>query len=84
MTAIVAIAIAPIIVFLVLVAPVWLLLYYGTRRREANMLSGDHQNVLNEMIAALERMESRLGTLEKILDAEDPRWRDKGPAQDRL
>jgi phage shock protein B len=84
MTAIVAIAIAPIIVFLVLVAPVWLLLYYGTRRREANMLSSDHQNILNEMAAVLERMESRLGTLEKILDAEDPRWRDKGPAQDRL
>jgi phage shock protein B len=84
MTAIVAIAIAPIIVFLVLVAPVWLLLYYGTRRREANMLSADHQNILNEMAAVLERMESRLGTLEKILDAEDPRWRDKGPAHDRL
>ncbi|MBY0508530.1 MAG: envelope stress response membrane protein PspB [Rhodospirillaceae bacterium] len=84
MTAITAIIIAPIIVFLVLVAPVWLLLYYGTRRREANMLSSDHQNILNEMTAVLERMEARLGTLEKILDVEDPRWRDKGPAQDRL
>ncbi len=84
MTAIIAIAIAPIIIFLVFVAPVWLFLYYGTRRREANMLSGDHQNILNEMMSALERMESRLGTLEKILDAEDPRWREKGPAPDRL
>lgn len=84
MTAIIAIAIAPIVIFLIFVAPVWLFLYYGTRRREANMLSGDHQNILNEMMSGLERMEARLGTLEKILDAEDPRWRDKGPAPDRL
>jgi phage shock protein B len=84
MIPIIAIIIAPIIIFLLFVAPVWLLLYYGTRRREANMLSGDHQNILNEMTAVLERMESRMGTLEKILDAEDPRWRDKGPTQDRL
>lgn len=80
----VAIVIAPIIVFLVIVAPIWLVLYYGTRRREANMLSGDHQNILNEMTATLERMEARMGTLEKILDVEDPRWRDKGPSPDRL
>jgi phage shock protein B len=84
MTAIVAIIIAPIIVFLLIVAPIWLILYYGTRRREANTLSSDHQNILNEMVAGLDRMEARLGTLERILDAEDPRWRDKGPAPDRL
>jgi phage shock protein B len=84
MTAIAGIIIAPVIIFLVIVAPIWLILYYGTRRREANMLSGDHQNILNEMMTTLERMEARLGTLERILDAEDPRWRDKGPAPDRL
>ena len=65
MTALMGIIIAPIIVFLVIVAPIWLILYYGTRRREANVLSSDHQNILNEMTAMLERMESRLGTLEK-------------------
>ena len=27
------------------------------------------------MIAAIERMETRIATLEKILDAEDPKWR---------
>jgi phage shock protein B len=47
------------------------------------MLSGDHQNIMHEMTATLERMEARLDTLEKILDAEDPRWRDKGPSPDR-
>jgi phage shock protein B len=82
-TAIIAIVIAPLVIFLVFVAPIWLFLYYGTRRREANMLSGDHQNIMHEMTATLERMEARLDTLEKILDAEDPRWRDKGPSPDR-
>ena len=84
MTGIVAIIMAPIIVFLVIVAPIWLLLYYGTRRREANTLSADHQHILNDMTSMLERMEGRIGTLEKILDNEDPRWREKGPALDRL
>ncbi len=84
MTGIVAIIMAPIIVFLVIVAPIWLLLYYGTRRREANTLSADHQHILNDMTSMLERMEGRIGTLEKILDGEDPRWREKGPALDRL
>ena len=74
----------PIVVFLVFVAPLWLILYYSTRRREANTLSADHQGILNQMIASLERMEGRIGTLERILDVEDPRWRDKGPVQDRL
>lgn len=74
----------PIVVFLVIVAPIWLVLYYGTRRREANTLSADHHHVLNQMMSALERMDDRLGTLEKILDAEDPRWREKGPPIDRL
>ncbi len=74
----------PIIVFLVIVAPIWLVLYYGTRRREANTLSADHHHILNQMVSSMERMEDRIGTLEKILDAEDPRWRDKGPMHERL
>ncbi len=73
----------PLVAFVVIVAPIWLVLYYGTRRREANTLSADHQHILNEMTSMLERMESRIGSLEKILDAEDPRWRDKGPVHDR-
>ena len=76
--------VAPLIVFMVIVAPIWLVLYYGTRRREANTLSADHHLILNQMMTSLERMESRIDSLEKILDVEDPRWRDKGPAQDRL
>ena len=84
MEGIVAILIAPIIIFMVIVAPIWLVLYYNTRRREANTLSADHQHVLNDMTSALERMEERMATLEKILDSEDPRWREKGPTLDRL
>ncbi len=35
---------------------------------------GDDQ-AASEMIAALERMEARIATLESILDAETPKWR---------
>jgi phage shock protein B len=84
MEAIAAILIAPVIVFLVIVAPIWLLLYYWTRRREANAMTADHENLLGQMARGLERMEDRIGALEKILDAEDPRWREKGPTSDHL
>jgi phage shock protein B len=84
MTGYMIVIFVPIVIFMVIVAPLWLILYYSTRRREANTLSADHQTILNQMFASMDRMEARIGTLEKILDVEDPRWRDKGPVHDRL
>ena len=37
---------------------------------------GDDQ-AATAMIAAMERMEARIVTLERILDAEDPKWRQR-------
>lgn len=69
--------IAPLIIFLVFIAPLWLILHYRTLRREADALSaGEHEN-LERMVALLERMEARIGALEKILDAEHPGLRVK-------
>ena len=65
----------PIIVFLSIVAPLWIIFHYLTLGKRAKMLSEDERDMLEELAETAERMEARLATLEKILDADDPNWR---------
>ena len=72
----------PLILFLVIVAPLWLVLHYRAQaRRERHGLtaepSAQDQELMARMVALLEKMEGRIGSLEKILDADHPRWRDR-------
>ena len=50
---------------------------YGTRKREAAILNDQEQNSLDQLLRVAEKMESRLATLEKILDAEQPKWKER-------
>jgi phage shock protein B len=70
----------PMILFTVIVAPLWLILHYLARRKEAKVLAVDEQETLESMMASIERMEDRVGTLEKILDAENSSWRARASA----
>ncbi|MGK9167891.1 envelope stress response membrane protein PspB [Inquilinus limosus] len=65
----------PVIVFLVIVAPIWLVLHYVTRWRSARTLSREDERMLVDLWESAKRMELRIATLEKILDAEAPQWR---------
>ncbi len=72
----------PVILFLVIVAPLWMILnYFSEARRERNRatapISGEDQELMTHMVALLEKMENRIGALEKILDADHPRWRER-------
>lgn len=66
-----------IIVFLVIVAPIWLFLHYGTKRRQAQGLTREDEKMLSELWQLANRMESRVNTLESILDSQTPGWRNK-------
>lgn len=63
------------IVFLTIVAPVWIVAHYVTRWRAARRLSGEDEKALGELWQSARRMESRIDALEKVLDAEAPGWR---------
>ncbi len=63
------------IVFLVLVAPIWIIAHYVTRWRTAKVLSAEDERMLAELWELAPRMESRINTLERILDADSPDWR---------
>jgi len=65
----------PAILFLVIVAPIWLVLHYITRWRSLRSLSSEDEKMLVDLWQSAKRMEQRIVTLEKILDAEAPHWR---------
>jgi len=69
----------PVIVFLVIVAPIWLVLHYITRWRSSRTLSREDERMLVDLWESAKRMELRIQTLEKILDAEAPQWRRSTP-----
>ncbi len=68
---------APLIIFLAVVAPLWIIAHYMTRWRTAKTLSADEETMLSDLWENASKMENRLHTLEQILDAEAPGWRTK-------
>ncbi len=63
------------ILFLTIVAPPWIIFHYITKWRTARGLSAQDERMLAELWESASRMEARIATLEKILDAEAPGWR---------
>jgi phage shock protein B len=46
-----------------------------TQWKRMRSLSGDDENLLDDMHTTTQRLEQRLHTIERILDAENPHWR---------
>ncbi|WP_422369054.1 envelope stress response membrane protein PspB [Pelagibius sp.] len=65
----------PVILFLAVVAPIWIIAHYATRWRATKSLSSDEEQLLEELWTSAERMEQRINSLERILDAEVTDWR---------
>lgn len=75
------------IVFMVCVAPLWIFFHYraqSRRDRELQALGPEEQELASRLLALIEKMEARIGTLERILDADDPRWRERRTVNDRV
>jgi phage shock protein B len=64
-------------IFCIFVAPLWLILHYTTKRRQAQGLTREDEKMLSDLWQIANRMESRVKTLETILDTQVPLWRDK-------
>jgi phage shock protein B len=60
------------IIFLTVVAPVWIVAHYLTRWRRSSKLSSEDERVLGELYEAARKMEARIAALERVLDAEAP------------
>ncbi|WP_348523876.1 envelope stress response membrane protein PspB [Endozoicomonas sp. G2_1] len=71
------IIVAPVIIFMVLVAPIWLILHYRSKRQVSQGLTEEEYIQLSELSELADKMSERIKTLEAILDAEAPEWRNQ-------
>jgi len=71
------IIIAPVIIFLVVVAPIWLVLHYRSKKQVNQGLSQEEYIQLSELSEIADNMAERVQTLEAILEVESPNWRSK-------
>ena len=74
---ILALIIAPIIIFMIIVAPIWLILHYRSKKQVNQGLSDEEYLRMQDLANKADRMSDRIKTLEAILDSEAPQWRDK-------
>ena len=70
-----AVILVPSIVFMVIVAPLWVWLHYRSKRRAQAALTESERDNLEELLLKSEAMMERIDTLESILDSQTPEWR---------
>jgi phage shock protein B len=63
------------ILFLVIVAPLIIILHYVTKWKTSKRLSNEDEKMLEDLWESAQRMESRINALETILDNEVADWR---------
>ena len=68
---------ATMIIFMAVVAPIWLILHYRSKKQVSQGLSETEIRSLQNLSEKAELMAERIETLESILDAEAPDWRNR-------
>jgi phage shock protein B len=53
----------------------WLIFHYVTKWKTAATLSGSDEKLLDDLHDAARRLDDRLNTIERIMTAENPNWR---------
>ena len=66
----------PLVVFLVIVAPLWLFLHYSSKKQLNQGLSKAEYQQLSDLSEVPDKMSARIAHLEAILDVETPNWRE--------
>ena len=77
----------PIVVGIVLIGFPWLVLHYITRWKQAKILTSSDEKLLDELHDVARRLDDRVCTIERIMTAENPEWRQHclpGRESDRL
>ena len=71
------VVIALAVVFLVICLPLIIVLHYVTKWKQGREISGDDEQMLEDLWQMSKRIEDRIETLERILDDESRDWRNK-------
>jgi len=78
MSAIWIVFVVPAILFMIFVAPIWLVLHYRSNRQLGNGLNEQELARLTALVAQAELLQQRVHTLERLLDVDNPQWRGDG------
>lgn len=65
----------PTILFLIFVAPLWIFMHYRSKQKSQSQLTEEERQTLEHLALRARTMAERIETLEAILDAETPSWR---------
>ncbi|AWS51453.1 MULTISPECIES: envelope stress response membrane protein PspB [Providencia] len=67
-----------LIIFLIFILPIWLWLHYSKKNNgQGSQLTENEVQRLMQLAEQASQMQQRIKTLEDILDAEHPNWRQK-------
>ena len=66
-----------LIVFVVIPAPLYIVLHFITKWKQSREISGGDEKMLEDLWVLAQRLEERLESLETILDSEQSDWRRK-------
>lgn len=66
-----------LIVFIVIPAPLYIVLHFITKWKQSREISGGDERMLEDLWMLAQRLEERLESLETILDSEPSDWRRK-------
>lgn len=73
----------PTILFLVIVAPIWIVMHYRSLQRSSRSLNAEDRQALEEMLATVDQLSNRIKVLETILDSDHPDWRNRSEREAR-
>ncbi len=62
-------------IVLIFIGLPWLVFHYITKWKSAATLTGSDEKLLDELHDVARRLEERVGTIERIMTAENPEWR---------
>jgi len=65
------------IILVTIILPLWLILHYITKWKQAKGFTPEDESSLADLRQAADRLEDRLRSLERILDDEVPDWRSR-------
>ncbi|MGL5006364.1 MAG: envelope stress response membrane protein PspB [Plesiomonas sp.] len=66
----------PLTIFFLFVAPLWLWFHYRSQRELGEGLSQEERSRLETLTRETQQMRERIRSLEIILDAQHPTWRE--------
>jgi len=73
----------PTILFMVIVAPIWIVLHYRSLNRSSRSLNEDDRENVEQILVTVDRLTERIQALESILDSDHGDWREhEQPSQE--